>query len=231
MNQSLELTSQKRTGFFADCTRDEFEQRLRRLREEMDKQGVDGLLLTQQSNVRYAAAFYEVGWIIPSLFFTTIIPRNEKLPLAIFCPEGEQIQTEASWIETVIRWDYPPGYYAGQVGDALVQSTVAWLKKIGLSKAHLASELGAHFRMGLSVECFDAIRAALPQVRWSDCGKIMWPIRSIKSAEEIRRLREAARISCLGVGAGFESLRDGMSERDLANIMASTMHAEGGGDI
>jgi Xaa-Pro aminopeptidase len=92
----LKITEQKQTGLFADCSRQEFERRVRRLREEMERAGVDGLLLTQETNVRYASAFYEVGWIVPAYFYMLFIPRSENLPLAIFCPEGDQIQTQAS---------------------------------------------------------------------------------------------------------------------------------------
>ena len=231
MPDSLKITRQKRSGFFADCSRQEFERRLGRLREEMERSGVDGLLLTQQTNVRYATGFYEVGWIVPAYFYLAFIPRREDLPPAIFCPEGGQIQTEAAWVETVIRWDFPVGFYTGSVGDSLVQATAAWLRKLGLSQAHIATELSAHFRMGLSVECFDRIRAALPGVGWGDCGDIMWAVRRIKSSEEVRRLREACRISCLGVKAGFEAMREGKTERDIANVMSARMHAEGGSQI
>ncbi len=231
MDRDLKITQQKRTGLFADCSRVDFERRLRRLREEMDRTGVDGLLLTQQSNVRYATAWHEVGWIIPAFFFMVFIPRDEDLPPAIICPEGDQIQTQASWIETVIRWDYPVGFYTGDVGENLIRTLAAWLKKLGLTEGEFATETGAHFRMGLSVETFDGIRAALPGIRWRDCGEIIWPVRSIKSEEEIRRLRESARISCLGIRAGFEAIRDGVSERELANIMSCEMQALGGSEI
>ncbi len=197
----------------------------------MEQSQADGLLLTQQTNVRYAAGFYEAGRIVPAYFYMTFVPRKEELPLAVFCPEGGQIQTEAAWVEMVIRGDFPVGFHTGDVGDSLVQATVAWLKKMGLSRAHIATELSAHFRMGLSVECFDCIRAVLPGEHWSDCGDIMWAVRCIKSSEEVRRLREACRISCLGVKAGFEAISDGKSERDIANVMVATMQAEGGSQI
>lgn len=76
------------------------------------------------------------------------IPRNEALPLAIFCPEGGQIQTEAAWLETVIRWDFPVGFYTGTVGDSPVQALVAWLKKLGLNQAHIATSAGAAIPFG-----------------------------------------------------------------------------------
>jgi hypothetical protein len=76
----------------------------------------------------------------------------------------------------VIRWDFPVGFYTGKVGEVLVEAMAAWLEKLGLAQARIATELGSHFRMGLSIECFDAIRAALPAVTWSDCGEIMWMV-------------------------------------------------------
>ncbi len=45
MPDSPKITPQKRSGFFADCSRREFERRLGRLQEEMERSGVDGLLL------------------------------------------------------------------------------------------------------------------------------------------------------------------------------------------
>jgi Xaa-Pro aminopeptidase len=227
----LKITQQKRIGYFADCSQAEHERRIRRLHEEMDRRDVDGLLLTRETNVRYAAGFYEVGWIVPAYFYMVFLPRDERLPAAIFCPEGDQIQTEASWIETVIRWDFPVGFYTGNVGASLVEATVAWLTKLGLAHAHIGTELGSHFRLGLSVDCFDGIRAQLPQVKWIDCGDILWTVRSIKSDEEVRRIREACRISCLGVRDGFAAIRAGASERDIANVMAASMHSHGGSEI
>jgi Xaa-Pro aminopeptidase len=231
MGNDLKITEQQCTGLFADCTREEFDRRLHRLREEMGRAAVDGLLLTQESNVRYSTAWYEIGWIVPSYFFMAFIPQNDRLPPAIICPEGDQIQTQESWIETVIRWDYPVGFFMGKVGVNLVRALSSWLGKLGLSRGRIATEMGSHFRMGLSVETFDSIRAALPEVRWSDCGELVWPVRSVKSQEEIRRLRESARISCLGIRAGFEAIREGVSEREIANVMASEMHALGGSEI
>jgi Xaa-Pro dipeptidase len=231
MTVALKVTTQSRTGVFADCTREEFERRLRRLREEMERTGVDALLLTSETNVRYATAFYEVGWIVPAYFYAALIPSREDLPPAIFVPEGDQIQTQASWIETVVRWDFPVGFYTGKVGDALVDAVVAWLDRLGLGAGQLAAELAAHARLGVSVEVFDAIRARLPETTWTDCDAVVGPVRWVKSDEEIRRLREAARISCLGVKAGFEAIRDGSTERDIANVMSAAMYANGGSQI
>ena len=227
----MKITAQSRTGLFADCSRDEFDRRVSRLREEMARLGVDALLVTSETNVRYATGFYEVGWIIPAYFYVAVIPRREDLPAAIFVPEGDQIQTQASWIETVVRWDFPVGFYTGRVGDSLVDALSGWFDLLGLQRGSIATELGPHARIGLSIEAFDRLRAELPGATWSDSGDVIWPVRAVKSAEEVRRIREAARISSLGVRAGFEALHDGATERDIANVMAAAMHANGASTV
>jgi len=227
----MKITTQSQVGLFADCSREEFERRTAGLREEMERRGVDALLLTSETNVRYATGFYEVGWIIPAYFHAAVIPRRADLPSAIFCPEGDQTQAQASWIDTVIRWDFPVGFYTSRVGDSLVDAMVEWFGRIGLAGGTIATEMGAHARIGLSVEAFDRLRAELPDVRWSDCGDVLSPVRAIKSDEELRRLREAARISCLGVRAGFEALHSGATEREIANVMAASMYGNGASGI
>jgi len=230
-SDELKITYQHRLRF-PDFPAEEYVSRVTRLREEMDRQGVDALLLTEQKNVRYVSGMYEVGWIVPAYFYAVVLPRDEGLPAALFVPEGDQFQAQASWIETVVRWDFPIGFYAGEgVGMHLIESLTRWLKRQGLHHGQIATELEAHFRLGLSVECFDSLRRALADVQWCDCGAVMWPVRSIKSAEEIHRLREAGRISCLGVRAGFEAIHVGASEREIANVMAARMYAEGASDI
>ena len=222
---------QVNTGVLPDCTREEFDRRLRRLREEMARTDVDGLLLTQESNVRYATGWYEVCWVIQAYFWFAFIPRDENLPPVLIIPSGGHNQTQASWIETLAVWEFPVGFYTGHVGGATIDTVVGLLKDLGLGESHIATEMGAHFRMGMSVEMFDRLRAELPDARWSDCGDVIWPVRSIKSDEVIRRLRESVRISCLGIKAGFEAIRDGISEREVASIMSQEMHAQGGSEI
>ena len=159
----LKITEQQNKGLFADCTLEEHERRIARLREEMDREGVDGLYLTQETNVRYASAMQDVAWVIHAYFYTVFIPRDDALPLALFVPNGGQIQTQASWIDTVVRWDFPPGFYMGRVGDSLIESFTEWLRKLGLEKSTIATEMSAHFRLGLSVDVLDGLRQALPE--------------------------------------------------------------------
>ncbi|GIS69162.1 MAG: hypothetical protein CM1200mP8_7200 [Chloroflexota bacterium] len=58
----------------------------------------------------------------PSYFYTAFIPRSSEYPVAIFVPNGGQIQTQATWVKTIVRWNFPVGFYMGKVGESLIES-------------------------------------------------------------------------------------------------------------
>src|SRR5689334_5366209 len=153
----------------------------------MERAQVDALLLTDKNNIRYTTGLFEVGWIVPAYFYMAIVPRASDLPVTLVVPEGDQIQAQQSWVNEVIRWDFLPGFFTAPVGDDLVRKLSRRFHEFGLAHASIATETGPHFRARMSLEIWDELKRALPEVRWTDAGSVIWPVRSIKSTEEIRR--------------------------------------------
>lgn len=218
---------------YPDFPLEEYHRRVERSRAEMDRQQVDAILLSQQENVRYFAGLFEVGWVVKAYFFCVLLPRREEQPPVLFVPEGDHTyHVRQSWIEDVRTWQFPTGFYTSEaIGQDLVNQVVAAVRESGLERGKLAVEVGAHFRPGLSYEVMKTLQAALPDVQWVDCASVLWPVRCIKSALEIERLRKACEMSCHGVRAGFEALEVGRSERDIANVMAKAMFDRGASEI
>lgn len=69
---------------------------------------------------------------------------------------------------------------------------------------------------------------ALPEVEWVDAGRILRDIRLVKSAEEIERVRIAARFTDLAMAALERELRPGLREDQLAAIVEGAYAFEGG---
>ena len=105
------ISEQENLGLFSDTSKIEHLNRITRLREEMDRCDVDGMFLTQETNVRYATGMMDVAWPIQSYFYTAFIPRSSEMPVAIFIPNGGQIQTQATWVKTIIRWNFRVCFY------------------------------------------------------------------------------------------------------------------------
>jgi Xaa-Pro aminopeptidase len=74
----------------------------------------------------------------------------------------------------------------------------------------------------------DALAKALPEVVWVDATGILRDVRLIKSAEEIDRLRVAARFTDMAMEALEREVRPGLREDQLAAIVESAYGREGG---
>ena len=65
------ISEQEDLGLFSDTSKKEHLNRITRLREEMDRCDVDGMFLTQETNVRYATGMMDV-----CLLYTSPSPRD-----------------------------------------------------------------------------------------------------------------------------------------------------------
>ena len=64
---------------------------------------------------------------------------------------------------------------------------------------------------------------SLPGVEWVDGSAVMGRVRVIKSELEIEKVRTACRITCHALQAGMDSIKEGMSEKELGQIIALEM--------
>lgn len=75
---------------------------------------------------------------------------------------------------------------------------------------------------------FIRIRESFPRARFVDVATLLRKVRMIKDDDEIRRIREAARIADIGHSAARENLRPGVSELQLAGEIELEMIRAGG---
>jgi Xaa-Pro aminopeptidase len=97
----------------------------------------------------------------------------------------------------------------------------------GLAAARIGMELGFGQRLGMTHDDFTSLRAELPDARLESASEVVQAVRMIKSSAEVERVREACRISQRAIEEGFSSLREGMTEKQLAANLGSAMYREG----
>jgi Xaa-Pro aminopeptidase len=74
---------------------------------------------------------------------------------------------------------------------------------------------------------FDAVRAGLPNATFKDASRIVLTTRMVKSPLEIEIMREGCRLTCRAFRKALQYLRPGLSEVDLARVLATNMMKEG----
>jgi Xaa-Pro dipeptidase len=211
------MTTQVLASSHLEFPRGEYIRRLDATQHLMREEELGALLISQTENVFYYTGFRCWLQISKHRPMVTIVPSSGE-PI-LFVPRNEKYDAVAfSWIEDIRDWDD---------GDDYVALYLAAIKELGVSHASIGLELGDDTNMAMPILQYERLKTSLPRARFVDCSEIIWGVRSVKSDPEIDRMRTAAVSTGSAILAAWESLRPGMTERDLHRSIAMGMLAEG----
>lgn len=179
--------------------REEYEQRLRAVRQKMRERGVDVLLVDTIEHLLYLAGSHAAG----SIYQVYIVPLDGD-PIMVVRTLDEAPFLERAWTRdrvTFADWEDPVLVLARTLGEK------------GWGDKRLGVELDSHF---LPVRRYEAIRAALPTATFVDFSGVVWDLRYRKSPREIARLRQAATVVDAAMVQAVGAVAEGRSVREVA---------------
>lgn len=199
--------------------RAEYEARAEHARAQLDARGLDGLLLTWDTNIRYYTGFRQVS-------ATSMLTRPS---VAILPRAGEPVlfthaflvgdARPSVWFDDVrsyLRLDGAP------VDEVATEVRARGLRRVG-------AELGLEQRLGMPWADFAALRERLPGVDWVDAAPLIWRQRARKSPAELEYLRQAGHATARAYESVFPRIEAGMTEREVARLLQRSM-LEAGAD-
>lgn len=190
---------------------DEYRDRLARTRAWMRENDVDLLALNQPEHYNWLS-----GYDPTSVFYhqTLLVERDGDRDPVLLCNKAElALCAETCWLDDV-RTIWTHEDQIAQVMEAVRDLGDYADRPIRLG-VNLASY---HFR---PVFAF-GLREALPQAELVDVSAALDDLRLVKSPAEIDYLRRAAHIADLGVTAGINAIREGVTDRE---VLAEIQHA------
>jgi len=199
----------------------EYEDRIARLRKEMEAEGMDAVLLSTEPNVVYCTGLQDGYWVCTmhdDVQLALVAADSDKEPI-LFLPDSLEQTAWTSCVSDVRVWSQ----FTGGKTKGSVATVADGFTDLGLSKARVGLEIGPHDRPGMSLPFFKELQAALPAVTWVDSTDVMKQVRKVKSAREIEKIKTACNITCRAFGAGMDAIREGMSEKELAHIIVLEM--------
>jgi Xaa-Pro dipeptidase len=209
---------------FPDFPREAYLARYVRTQQSLKRHGLDALFLTQRQNLRYFAGLRDGAWDAYHFYFMVLLPV-EGDPV-LFVANGFNHLVKQCWIDDVRYWPWQKEFYLAKE-SAAIPLVIETLAEKSLTAGVIGIELSPEIHVHMGQQHFDALRRGPSQAKIVDGCDAIWEIRSIKSPAEIARLRQAANISAKGVRAGFEALKVGMTEKQVADIMTLAMWADG----
>jgi Xaa-Pro dipeptidase len=188
---------------------EEYNERLRRTREQMERAGIELLWVTNPSNL-----FYLTGYDAWSFYVTQglLLAVDEDLPIWI----GREQDLPAAEQTTFLPPDRVLAY-----GDEYVQSgerhamrfVADAIRQRGWDRRAIGVELDAYY---FTARSYLEIVKALPNAAITDADRLVDWLRLVKSPREVAYLRRAAQIVDHAMAAGVNAIKPGVRQCDAA---------------
>jgi Xaa-Pro aminopeptidase len=199
--------------------RAEYLGRIKRFAGLLRARGLDGALLTAETNIAYFSGFRgHAPWSTfarPNLLAISADGRTALLGSGFVAPE----MARTSVVTDIRIYAQAAGLPLDAIGDMLGD--------LGLRGGRIGMELGYEQRLDLSQRDFDSLGGALGPNRIDDASDLIWKMRMVKSPAEIALLRQSCAIAGEAMRACFDAAKPGVTEGELGRIAATTMVAHG----
>ena len=189
-------------------TTEERSQRQERARELMTENRLDAIVLMAGTSLRY---FTGIQWWGGERMFAWILPA--KGAASYVCPAFEEGRAREQ------LHNAPDGGNADvrlwQENESPYQLVAQFLKDRGISSGKIGIEETVRFVFA------DGIAKAAPQAVLTSATPVTAGCRMIKTPHEIALMRLASKVTLAVYQAVYQSLREGMTQHDVENLVAA----------
>ncbi|KAE9629777.1 M24 family metallopeptidase [Parasedimentitalea maritima] len=201
----------------------EFADRTRRAQALMAKQGLAGLLLMTEPEVRYFSGFHTLFWQSPTRPWFLFVPATGK-PIAVI-PEIGAALMRTTWIKDIRCWSAPS---PNDDGISLLTELLNPLSRegacIGVMKGHETA-----LRMPLGD--YERLMVGLPGLEVADATSLVRSLRMVKSEAEIEKLAHICAIGSRSFDQVPNLAHEGLPLEDLFRAFRREALAQGADDV
>ena len=204
----------------------EYKDRLKKVKISMQKKGIDLLVSHDPANMNYLTGYD--AW---SFYYAqcVLVHINEDEPICFvraqdgggayiktYLQDKNIIEYDEKYIHT---WPLHPYKYLAEI-----------IIKRKWDSLNIGLEMDSHY---FTAFCYETLKKGLPNAKFLDSERLVNWVRVVKSNEEIKLMQSAARIVENGMRAAFKSINPGVRQCDaVADIQKALFNGtdEFGGD-
>lgn len=164
----------------------EYAARTRKAQSAMAEQGLAGLLLMSEPEVRYFTGFHTLFWQSPTRPWFVFLPPEGK-PVAVIPEIGAALMRQ-TWVEDIRTWSAPA---PEDDGISLLTELLSPLARDG---ARLGILKGHETTLRMPLGDWERLLAGLPGLQLADAARLVQRLRMVKSPAEIKKLAHICRI-------------------------------------
>ncbi len=200
-----------------------------RLRELMERKGLDAVIATCAENVTYLSGFWAMSqWVRRGPQAYVLFPKGNEQP-CIIANSGilDLVADQDIWVSEIRRYGYfqmdvdpsatldatdgmQKQLFESEAYKGSVEALVTAMKEKGLTRGKIGLD-----EMGITPQCMDQLKSLLPDATFVRSFALFERVRSIKTPDEIEILRKAARATEHALDAALAVAKEGITEREM----------------
>lgn len=193
-----------------DFPREEYRLRWDKAKKLMETKRLDALIITDSSNYRLLAGMRSMTKNRPVVL---VLPRKGK-PVLVANTFLQSAAENQTWVEDIRTYDLP---FSANI-------VALCLRELGLSDAAIGAELD----IGCSPSFISVkLQNELPNARFVDASDVFSEMRLLKTDAEVESLRKACEITGKAYEELFRTLKEGITEREIAELMFTLFMTHG----
>lgn len=195
-------------------SKEEYQLRIRKTKEMMDKAGMEMLLVMDPGNMNYLTGYD--GWSF-YVHQGVILSLDQEKPFWFGREQDRNGARITSWLTDDQLHGYPDEYVQSRYTHTMI-----WLAdllgKMGLDKKTLGMEMDGYW---FNARMYLTLLEKLPQATPMDGTNLVNWVKSIKSPAEIAYMRQAAQICENVMDTAVKQINVGVWEKDVAAMVAA----------
>jgi len=204
----------------------EYKERLKKVKDSMQKQGIDLLVSHDPANMNYLTGYD--AW---SFYYAqcVLVHINEDEPICFLRAQdvgGGYIKTYVQQ-KNIIAYDEK---YIHTWPLHPYQYLVEIIKQKKWEKSNIGLEMDSHY---FTAFCYETIKKGLPNTKIKDAERLVNWVRIVKSDAEIKLMKSAAQITESAMKTAFKSINPGARQCDAVGEIQKALFKgtpEFGGD-
>ncbi|GAA6200222.1 Xaa-Pro peptidase family protein [Aquicoccus sp. SU-CL01552] len=201
----------------------EFAARTARAQAWMAEQGLAGLLLMTEAEVRYFTGFQTLFWQSPTRPWFLFVPAEGK-PVAVIPEIGAALMRQ-TWLEDVRTWAAPAPEDDG------ISLLIGLLDPLARSGARLGVLKGHETALRMPLADWERLIAALAGLEIADATGLVQGLRMVKSAAEIEKIAHICAIGSATFARVPYMVSEGQPLEEVFRAFRREALAQGADDV
>ncbi len=190
-------------------SKDEYQQRLRKTKESMDKAGMELLLVMDPANMNYLTGYD--GWSF-YVHQGVVVSLDEAEPFWFGREQDSNGAKMTSCLPNDCIFGYPDHYVQSRYTHTM-RWVAALLREKGLDKKRFGLEMDGYW---FNAKMYITLLEELPQASLTDGTNLVNWVKTVKSPVEIDYMRQAARICEKVMQTAIDAIAVDVREKDAA---------------